>query len=652
MVGLEPEQKCRAPCNLFLNLKITIVTPSYNQGKFLPECLDSILSQKYPNLDYVVMDGGSSDGSEKIIRNYSKFLTAYRIENDEGQYDAVNRGFLLTNGGPHDIMGWLNSDDKHTPWTLSIVNEIFCQYPFVEWISTLYPLIWNSTGLPVRITEREPFNAAEFFLGANAQKNYIQQESTFWRRSLWNRSGGFLDTRWRLAADFELWARFFLGAHCYGVTTILGGFREHPSQKTSTQMNEYNNETRQILCEYQEKYAPQFLLRHRLGRRVARFFGKKGFFQQKGWLAPSSHFQHKSFRKWVLEGPRVYGSPIDKRITVGRQNEGTQKLQKNLLQKKNVYCTYFDHNYLAQGLALFESLEKHAGIFELWVLAHSSECEEFLKRIRHPCLKILPVAELLRLNPKLALAKASRSPAEFYFTASPAWMRHVLERVPIGTTVTKIDADCFLFSSPVALLAGDDTSSIVITPHRHGTKVSSKYGIYNVGWVSIRNDRLGMSCVRKWEEQCLEWCFDKPDGKRYADQKYLDDWPLRYPDIHISTLSGANLAYWNVNHSNLSIMDNKVLVDDKPLIFYHFSGLKKISDRVYDPQWGEYNVQLKDILIKKIYYPYLQVLRRIEKNHKIRFKIKPVRYEQARRSSFSKLKILRRILRRQYLLTK
>ena len=124
-----------------------MVTPSYNQAEFLPECLQSVLSQNYPNLEYIVMDGGSTDDSAKIIRKHSKFLKAHRIQKDEGQYDAINSGFGLSHGGPNEIMGWLNSDDKHTPWTLRMVNEIFRQYPYVEWISSLYPLIWGSSGL-------------------------------------------------------------------------------------------------------------------------------------------------------------------------------------------------------------------------------------------------------------------------------------------------------------------------------------------------------------------------------------------------------------------------------------------------------------------------------------------------------------------------
>ena len=633
-----------------MNLKITLVTPSYNQAEFLPECLQSVLSQNYPNLEYIVMDGGSTDDSAKIIRKHSKFLKAHRIQKDEGQYDAINSGFGLSHGGPNEIMGWLNSDGKHTPWTLRMVNEIFRQYPYVEWISSLYPLIWGSSGLPVRITDRAPFSAAEFYLGANVRKDYLQQESTFWRRSLWARSGAFLDTRWKLAADFELWARFFLGAHCYGVTTILGGFREHQAQKTATRMGEYNQEAQKILSEYQKKVSPLFLLRHRISKKIARFCGKRGYFQNKGWLSAASYLQHQSSRRWVMEGPRIYGSSMDRLQRTEKSKERTIQVEKREVGKRSIFCTYFDHNYLAQGLALLESLENHGGDFQLWVLAHSPECEVWLRKISHPCLKIVPISELLQLNPDLQRAKKTRSIAEFYFTASPTWLRHVLEQVRRGEAVTKIDADCFLFASPTSIQAGEKTASIVITPHRHTRETDIQFGIYNVGWVSIRNDKLGMSCVQRWEQQCLEWCFDKPDGKRYADQKYLDDWPSRYPGVHISNFSGANLAYWNVNQSQLSLDEEKVLADGKPLIFYHFSGLRKIQSRIYDPQWQEYGVRANDVLRNKIYRPYLQALRRQENRLGARLSNTSVRYEQNPRHVIGKLKIIRRVFYGRYLL--
>jgi glycosyltransferase involved in cell wall biosynthesis len=288
-----------------LNLKISIVTPSYNQGSFLGECIDSVLAQKYPRLEYVVMDGGSRDGSAAIIRRRARSLHDFRIGPDGGQYHAINRGFALTTGCKADVMGWLNADDKYMPWAFALVAEIFSQFPQVEWVSTLYPVLWGQEGLPHRTLDRGKFSAAGFFLGENCRKNHLQQESTFWRRSLWERAGGGLDARWSLAADFELWARFFRHAHCYGVATTLGGFREHPSQKTALRMNDYLKQADRILDQQRQLLPSGFLLRHRLMFLLARMCGKRGYFRDRGWLAPDSYITYDRDKGWRIVGPVI-----------------------------------------------------------------------------------------------------------------------------------------------------------------------------------------------------------------------------------------------------------------------------------------------------------------------------------------------------------
>lgn len=232
-------------------LRISIVTPSYNQGSFLEATVRSVLGQGIPELEYAVLDGGSTDGSREILKQYGDRLAFWCSEPDGGQYHAVNSGFARSTG---EILGWLNSDDMYLPGALSVVGEIFERYPEVEWLTTLYPLRWDATGRVVRCSARSGFSRASFLAGENLptgrwySPGWLQQESTFWRRSLWERAGAQLDTRWKIAADFELWQRFHQYAELYAVDAPLGGFRQHGDQKTSRQRQEYQREAAEILA--------------------------------------------------------------------------------------------------------------------------------------------------------------------------------------------------------------------------------------------------------------------------------------------------------------------------------------------------------------------------------------------------------------------
>ncbi len=223
--------------------KISIVTPSYNQAEYLEECIDSILSQNYPNLEYIIMDGGSTDGSVEIIRKYEKYLACWQSKPDGGQYTAINEGFRRSTG---EIMTWLNSDDKYHSGALHLVELAFRAMPQADWI-TGRPTAWDDLGNLTTVFDHVPLWSQERLLFHGKDDYYIQQESTFWRRTLWDRAGRKLDTTWQLAADFELWCRFFNYSQLIGVDALLGGFRYHSGQKTDTMMDRYEQEVLQII---------------------------------------------------------------------------------------------------------------------------------------------------------------------------------------------------------------------------------------------------------------------------------------------------------------------------------------------------------------------------------------------------------------------
>ena len=239
--------------------KISIVTPSLNQAKFLEECIDSILKQNYPDLEYIIMDGGSTDGSVEIIKKHEKHLTYWQSQPDGGQYNAIYEGFKKTTGG---IMTWLNSSDKFHPDSFKLVTSIFRNRPDIEWIMG-QPNMFNEQGKQDRVMDYLPLWSYKKYLNKQYKQPFIQQEGTFWRRSLWEQSGAYLNTGLSLAGDLELWTRFFRHAQLYSVDALIAGYRLHLGQKVELFMDKYLFEAEQVLDKeislFNKKINPQLL---------------------------------------------------------------------------------------------------------------------------------------------------------------------------------------------------------------------------------------------------------------------------------------------------------------------------------------------------------------------------------------------------------
>ena len=202
--------------------KISIVTPNFNGATYLEKTIKSILDQQYPNLEYIIVDGGSTDKSVEIIKRYENHLAYWISESDDGLYHALNKGFSMTSG---EIMGWLNSDDMLHQKSLFTIAEIF-QHREVEWIQGLHSW-FDEKGRTFKVEKVNLKSKYNYLLKEyhNTFSPFVQQESTYWKRAIWDRAGGFISTKYKLAGDFELWMRFFQHGDLYLTSSLIGGFR-------------------------------------------------------------------------------------------------------------------------------------------------------------------------------------------------------------------------------------------------------------------------------------------------------------------------------------------------------------------------------------------------------------------------------------------
>jgi hypothetical protein len=281
-----------------------------------------------------------------------------------------------------------------------------------------------------------------------------------------------------------------------------------------------------------------------------------------------------------------------------------------------VFCTYFDHRYLVRGLALYHSLAVHAAPFQLYVLCLSDLCFRLLLAYKLPNVRLIRLQDLELADPELAQTRATRSLVEYYFTTTPALLLHLFRSESDLETLTYLDADLYFYADPLPVFDQIGDRSIGIIPHRYPpalAHMADTHGAYNVGWLTFRRDATATACLAWWRERCLEWCYDRVEDGKYADQKYLDSWPERFPGTAIIQHPGANLAPWNLPSHRLTRHRGRVLVDGLPLIFFHFHRLREIGPWLYAPRLTDFGARATPLVRQGIYVPYLRTLRAIHR---------------------------------------
>jgi FkbM family methyltransferase len=283
------------------------------------------------------------------------------------------------------------------------------------------------------------------------------------------------------------------------------------------------------------------------------------------------------------------------------------------MSARREFCTLFDSNYLTRAIVLARSLASTAPAWHLTAFCFDDLAFDLLTRLELPNVTPVGLADLEAFDPELLAVKGSRSPVEYCWTATPSVIRYVLGTRPDVHEVTYVDADLRFFSDPEPVFDEMGDASVLITPHRFPPALASAAdttGIYNVQFMTFRDTEEGRTALEWWRERCLEWCYARVEDGKMGDQKYLDDWPVRFDGVHVVRHLGAGLAPWNVGQYRLASGPS---VEGVPAVFFHYHGLRlqrsgrhvwrialypqsRMARRLfYDPYFADVAAALQDV---------------------------------------------------------
>jgi hypothetical protein len=258
------------------------------------------------------------------------------------------------------------------------------------------------------------------------------------------------------------------------------------------------------------------------------------------------------------------------------------------------FCTLFDSAYLSRGLIMYESLKEHTRDFHLFIFAFDNLAYEILINLKLSNTSIISLEEFE--NQALLDIKGSRTRAEYCWTCTSSIINYVFETFDVQSC-TYLDADLYFYRSAEILLnempAG---KSVLITEHRFSRLAQlfekKRAGRFCVQFITFDNTKEGRSILNKWIGQCIDWCYARYEDGKFGDQKYLENWPLEYPQVHILQNLGGGVAPWNVRQYDFIFKDDQILGKDKKnntgfeVIFFHFHFVRIMAEGIADLGWN------------------------------------------------------------------
>lgn len=269
------------------------------------------------------------------------------------------------------------------------------------------------------------------------------------------------------------------------------------------------------------------------------------------------------------------------------------------------FCTYFDSYYMIKGLGLYLSLERVTKDFHLYVMAFDKNCFDKLKQLSFEYMTI----ELLDdfVTPELLAVKPTRSRGEYCWTCGPSIIYHFLTKYNLDS-ITYLDSDLYFMSAPHSITEEIGKNSVAITEQGISEKSAKIYGKYCVQYMYFRNDKDGLGALTWWRDSCIEWCFQKLEPTRYGDQKYLDEFPVRWNNVHIIQNLGVGIAPWNMYKYKYEDKYFSYETKNYPYIFFHMHGIKieVVENKLI---LSSLHAALNSSLIEVFFRPYANTLK-------------------------------------------
>ena len=273
------------------------------------------------------------------------------------------------------------------------------------------------------------------------------------------------------------------------------------------------------------------------------------------------------------------------------------------------FCTLFDSNYLSRGVALYNSLLASGEEFMLYIFCFDDVSYRTLTGMKLE--NAVPVSLDEFETAELKRVKKDRSAGEYCWTCTSQVIGYALEAFSLPE-ITYLDADLYFFDGPSVLLEEFEESgaSVLLTEHRYSPEYdqSAESGIYCVQFITFRSDERGMSALRWWRDRCLEWCYARVEDGKFGDQKYLDDWQVRFAGVHVLRHAGGGVAPWNVQQYRITADGERLMADAWPLVFFHFHNYRRYESGEHD--LGAYRLSRE--VVDLLYRPYVKALETAE----------------------------------------